>query len=338
MIGMRASAPSASFSAGNMLVDITGTNKYIIEKIADLLACMFIDMNGDVKKVAVKYEKDVVTTPSMLEKNFSIELLRIEEQIGVAIGFNNVISLANKMGYNAKLVGKKINFLIPNYRLDIISEQDIMEDIAIAYGYEYIREMPLYAAQPGSLEADTKMDSLASRLLIGLGFTEEANSYLLNEEQNFDKMRLKTPKKGEYIRILDSKTQNITMLRTWLLPSLMKNLSMSAQDSMPQKMFEIDLSFTLIKGNAKEKRGVAGVWADPKANFNDMKAVIYALLKGIGISGFEIKDLSHESFINGRCASILYKKERIGFFGELHPELLYNFGVEESTFAFEINL
>ncbi len=327
-----------SESTKNLFIDITGTNKYIVEKIADMLACMFIDMDGDVKKVAVRYDEGIVKTPVMAEKNLSIDLIKIEEQIGIAIGFNNVISLANKMGYNAKLIGKKINFSLPKYRLDIISEQDVIEDMAIAYGYEYIREMPLYASQPGSLEADTNVDRLVSRLLVGLGFTEEANSYLVNEEQNFTKMRLSVPKKDEYIRILDSKTHNITMLRTWLLTSLMKNLAISAQDSMPQKIFEADLSFVINNGKAEERRGVAGAWADPKANFNDMKAIVYALLKGIGIPDFETREFSHNSFIDGRCAAIFHKKKRIGFFGEIHPEVLYNFGIEESTFAFELDL
>jgi phenylalanyl-tRNA synthetase beta subunit len=56
---------------------------------------------------------------------------QIDQELGVRIGFNNVILLANKMGYEAALVGSSVRFAVPAYRLDIINEQDIVEDVAV---------------------------------------------------------------------------------------------------------------------------------------------------------------------------------------------------------------
>ncbi|MDE1834678.1 MAG: phenylalanine--tRNA ligase subunit beta, partial [Candidatus Micrarchaeota archaeon] len=319
----------------NIFVDITGTSEYAVNKTADLLTATFMDMGAEVKKVRINYGKTQMDTPELAERYVVVPLTRIEREIGAVIGFNNVISLANKMGYEAALVGNNIRFRVPEYRLDIIGEQDVIEDVAIAYGYEYIRPAPIFYSQRGGLEGSTLFNRKAAEVAIGLGFTEFSNSYLTNEEVNFNKMGLH--RDDGAVALKNAKTEAISMMRTWLLPSLLGNLSLSTKEKLPQNVFELDLVFAVKDSSVNEAYHIAGVSIDTKANFNDMKAAVEGFLKALGIE-HAVTELNHKSFIPGRCAEIKAGSKRIGMFGELHPLVLKNFGIEEPGTAFEMDL
>lgn len=321
-------------STKNLLIELTGTARYTIEKSLDLFAAMFLDMGATVRRVKISYDNGSVILPKMAVEQMEIPLLKIETHIGVIIGFNNIISLANKMGYQAALVGKNIRFRIPEYRLDILNEQDIIEDIAIAYGYDYIQSVPIFSEQVGELEQSTKRDVKISQTMVGLGFSESMNSFLTSEKINFASMRLEN--KREYVKVRGAKVQQLTMLRTHLLPSLLKNLGMSTHEKMPQRIFELDIAFNIEK-EIKESHNIAGAVTDPRANFNQIKAIVEGLLQSMGAK-YLIKDTLHTSFIEGRSASIILDGKEVGIFGEIHPEVLNNFGIEEPTIAFEISL
>ena len=327
----------------NILVDMTGLYEDSVNKTADVLAAMFIDLGASVKKVEIAYPGKHTLTPLLATQYITLPFSMTEEEIGVQIGFNNVISLANKMGYEAALVGKDMRFRVPEYRMDIINEQDIVEDIAIAYGYDFIQPLPILSTQKGELEPKEAVFDELSDAMVGMGFSEMLNTYLTNEETNFHEMRIKnidsylSAYKTDYIKLKNAKAESLSMMRTWILPSLLKNIAISRHEKMPQKLFELDMVFYLSKKIAMEDYHLAGVYVDPKSNFNNIKGIIESLAYFLSMD-WKIEKYEHESSIKGRCAKISFGKEMIGLFGELHPEVLSNFGIEEPTTAFEIDL
>ncbi len=323
-----------STSTHNMFIDMTGTSKYVVDKAADMFAATLMDMGADIYPVKVNYGKKSNVFPIMEERSISIPLGQIDEVLGVSVGFNNALSLAEKMGYACSYLNKKIVFKIPSYRLDILTDQDIIEDMAIAYGYEYIANMPIYSTQTGMLEERTEKNRKLSAIMTGLGFGEMMNSYLTSENENFNKMRV-AANQSKYIKLKNSKTGSITMMRTWILPSLLKNFSLSVHEKMPQKIFEADVVFALANKMPSEKYHLSAAMADPKANFNDIKSVLESVLNEIP-GEYTFRAAAHESFIEGRVADIVVGKATVGFVGELHPEVLSNFGIEEPCFGFEI--
>lgn len=322
-------------STTSIFVDITGTSQYAVNKTADLIAATFMDMDATVRRVRISYDGEQVDTPELAEKYLVIPLARIEREIGIVIGFNNVISLANKMGYEAALVGNNIRFRIPEYRLDIIDEQDVIEDIAIGYGYEYIRPLALPYTQGGEIEHQTKFNRRAAEIAVGLGFSEFANSYLTNEEMNFDRPNLE--RDSSAVMLKNPKTEATTIMRTWVLPSLLHNLGMSTHDKMPQNGFELDMAFKVKGGKVSESYHIAALSVDPKTNFNDIKASVEGFLTALGVD-YSISKYDHKSFIDGRCGEVKVNDKNAGFFGEIHPKVLKNFGIEEPGTAFEIVL
>jgi phenylalanyl-tRNA synthetase beta chain len=323
-----------SSSTKSIIIDITGNSKYVIEKIADMLAANFIDMDCDVYRVKVNYGGKSYSLPRMERTVISIPLEQVNKELGVSVGFNNVILLGNKMGHEAALVGRNIRFRVPAYRIDVLNDQDVIEDIAIAYGYDYIQPIPLPTVNQGTLEEKDRIMRGMGEAMVGLGFMEAMNSYVTNEDINFRNMRVKDK---DAIKISNPKTAMATMFRTWLTPSLLKELSMSMHDRLPHRLFELDMAFRLEDDMPIEQYHLAAVNCDAQVNFNDMKAT-FESFAGVQCLDCKIRKGSNASAIDGRCAEILLDDDVIGFIEEIHPEVLSNFGIEEPVTAFEIDL
>ncbi len=323
-----------SIDTKELFVDVTGTNEYNVNGTANLLACNFIDMGFDVYSVTNQKENSQMQTPKMEKRYISIKEHLFPNEIGVPLAFNNIITLANKMGLEAALVGNELRFSIPPYRLDIINDQDVIEDIAVAYGYDYIQPLPIVAYTQGALDKTEERNNRIREIMTGLGFSENMSSYLTNEDVNFAKMK---SREKERIQIANSKTSGITMLRTWLLPSLLLSLSKSQHEKLPHKLFELDMVFKVEGGRPVQYYDLACVISDSKVNFNDIKAVTETLSKALEAK-IEIKPVDMGTFIEKRCGVLFVEGKPSGVIGELHPEVLANFGIKNPAIALELEL
>jgi phenylalanyl-tRNA synthetase beta chain len=319
-----------------LFIDITGTSMLAIENAANVIACSFMYSGADVYPVSVKYSTGTATALAMKYREIKVSMKKADRTIGVETGRHNVISLANRMGYTAAKYGDNVLFYVPPYRVDVLNDQDIIEDIAIAYGYNKINPSPVSGTGYGLSNDMSDMENSQALLMVGLGYTEAINSVLTNEQMNFKNMRW-TYHSGEYVSIADAKTTTITMLRTSTLPNLLQNLSISSKATMPQRLFEIGKVFSIKGGKALEgtRLGLASVHS--KANFAEAKSAMEAIFQLLG-GDFRIEPHDDPVFISGRCARAVADNGASAVFGEVHPEVLRNFKIEEPVVAAEIAL
>jgi phenylalanyl-tRNA synthetase beta chain len=121
----------------------------------------------------------------------------------------------------------------------------------------------------------------------------------------------------------------------------MKNLVENKHESFPQRLFEVsDVGKinTRLETMCERSLNVAAVSSHSTANFTEVKSFAEALLVNLGLKNWQIKEAKHPSFLEGRTAAIYVKGKRLGIIGEMHPEVLNNFELENPTVAFEINL
>jgi phenylalanyl-tRNA synthetase beta chain len=108
----------------------------------------------------------------------------------------------------------------------------------------------------------------------------------------------------------------------------------------PQKIFEVgDCIHITEKEETKTKsiRKLAGVVSNYETNLTELKSLVESVLKNLGYN-YTIKEFNHPSFIESRCGEILIDNKRIGFFGEVHPQVLENWKLENPVIAFEIEV
>lgn len=317
-----------------LFIDITGTSVVAIANAANVIACSFMYAGADVYPTRVKYNGTTAITPEMKYREIKLSMKKADKTIGAETGKRNVIGLANKMGYAATKHGDNVLFHVPPYRVDVLNDQDIIEDIAIAYGYNNIDPMPISGTGHGLSNDISDTENKFALIMVGLGYTEAINSILTNEGMNFKNMRAKYPK-DEYVSIADAKTITITMLRTSTLPSLLQNLSISSNATMPQRLFEIGKTLSLSNKRPKESVKLGMVSVHSKTNFAEVKSVIDAIFGCMG-QEYTVESHNDPSFIQGRCARVLVKGKSMAVFGEFHPEVLRNFNIEEPVVAAEI--
>jgi len=148
-------------------------------------------------------------------------------------------------------------------------------------------------------------------------------------------------KEEKLIRLANPISTEYSIMRQSLLPGLMKNLAENKHESFPQKLFEVsDVGRinTRLESMCERRLNIAAVSSHSTANFTEVKSFAEALLANLGLKNWQIKEARHPSFLEGRTAAIYVKGKRLGIIGEVHPEVLNNFELENPTAVFEMDL
>ncbi len=322
-------------STENILVDVTGTSEKTVNSTASLLAASFIDQGAEIHPVEIKYEKRSLMQPDMAYREVKVNLSKIDGTLGMRLIENLLITYANRLGHPASKYGNSLLVKVPPYRLDVFNYQDIIEDIAIGFGYENISPTPVHSTAIGLFNELQEYINKLAVFMIGVGYTEAVNNYLTNQDVAFKQMRL--PEDANVVKITYSKTENITMLRNSILPSLLLTLGRSTHEKMPQRLFEIGSVFSVEDDKAAERVNLSFVSEHSRSNFADAKGVLDSMFGFLGIK-YSLREEKNPSFIEGRCAGIYSEGKHIGTIGEVHPEVLNNFKIAEPVAACEVNL
>jgi phenylalanyl-tRNA synthetase beta chain len=244
-----------------------------------------------------------------------------------------------KCRLDAKKIEKGIlEVSYPAYRIDIMHEADLVEEVAIGYGYYKLKPTIPAAITVGEQHPANRLANTVRQIMAGLGYLEVMNFTLTNERLHYDFMRMKPQKP---VKLANPVSKEYTIMRQLLLPCLIKNLAENKHESFPQRLFEVsDVAKINLKQETMCERRlhVAAVSSHSTANFTEAKSVAEALLSNMGLKNWQIKAAKHPSFLEGRTATIHIKNKQIGVLGEIHPEVLNNFELENPTAAFEIDL
>jgi len=328
----------------NLFVEVTGFDREKIMLALNIMVAALADRGGEIYSVKVQCSANSpninkerkFTSPEFKTKTKKFSVQEANERLGLDLDAKKIISLAEKARYNAKAKGNEIEIEVPFYRADILHPVDIIEDIAIAYGYENIAPEDMKIFTTGKILGETKTANKIADIITGLGFQEIAALNFSNKNDLFKKMN---QKEMEVIEIENPVSLSYSCLRNWLLPSLMNVLSQNTTNQYPQKIFEIGTAVIPSSGEVKSEtiQKLAMAISENKVNFTDIKQIIYYILGNLDVK-FEIRQSEHPSFISGRQAEIVINKKAAGIFGEINPKVLASWGIDMPTAALEINL
>ncbi len=323
----------------NLFLDVTGTDYMAVERSLNVLATALADMGSAIEKVHVKYPNRTVVSPDLTPQKMKLRINYANELLGIKLSEAQVVESLRKCRLDVKTLRNGIvEVTIPAYRIDVLHEVDLVEEVAIGYGYYRLKPTIPKTLTIGEQNPAHRTANVVRQIMTGLGFTEVMNFTLINEVVHYEKMRLKARKS---IKLANPVSAEYTILRESLLPSLMKNLMNNKHESFPQRLFEVsDVGRInqLVETRCERRLHVAGVSSHSTANFTEIKSTVEALLHNMGLKRWEIKPTRHPSFLEGRAAAIYLKRIEIGVLGEIHPEVLNNFELENPTSAFEMDI
>ena len=324
----------------NIIVDVTGTDERAVNQALNIICSSFAEVGGQIKSMEVRYEDKTIVSPDLTPQEMNVHVDTANELIGgTDLNAQDIHDLLLKARFDAEILDdNEVKAIIPAYRVDILHEVDIVENIAVQY---HINDVVAKLPDINTVAYENnwfKAESTIREVMVGLGFQEVMSLMLTSEEAHYKNMN---QEEKPHVQVARPITIDRTMIRTSLINSLMEFLEDNKHEDLPQKIFEI--GDVLYIDETKENKTVAskklaGVICHSTANFTEIKSVVTSVLANLGYS-MEITDSENKTFIAGRVADVtgVAQKGSIkGFFGEVSPEVITNFTLEYPVIAFEI--
>ena len=317
----------------NILIEVTGIDKEAAEDMLSVVVSILQTAGFDFNELKISGNKN--STPQLKNRNMIYDTKFTSEILGIDMSPSGMVTCLKKCRLDASVKGKKITCTIPRYRFDIFGPMDLVEEIALGYGIANIEPKLSPSTTIGQKNDVTIKTGLISKTAVGLGFLEAMNSSLTSKKTLYDMTKRDSSK---IISVLDSKSQEHTILRDSLLPSLLENLSKNIHETYPQKLFETGVVFSKSQP-IDESINFAAVIAYKDTNYSEIKAIMQSILK----TNFKIDtqtktSKNQELFVEGKHADILVDEKKIGEIGEIDTEILENFRIRTSVTGFEIKL
>ena len=290
-------------------------------------------LNGYVDVYPVPYENKVA------ELNFE----RLDRFVGKVIPREKVIEILRNLEIDVKDNGETLTLTAPSYRGDLELEQDYFEEVIRMYGFDNIENiLPRVDINKNSTLDTTKLTDRVKIICASVGLKEVIN-YSFIPKDALQKLKFTGVSEDKLIDISNPITEDFVTMRPTLLYSLIKN----AKDNMNRnvsniRFFEVSRTFEKAEELAKEDIKVGIILAgendktlwNPKPvhyDFYDLKGIVEEIFSKLRFQSFSIKRSVQTEFHPGRSADVFVGKEYIGSFGEIHPDVLENFGLNKKT-------
>jgi len=325
----------------NILIEVTGTNAETVHNTLKIVVSTLAERGGKIYSCLEIYPYGSprrFVSPDLSPTRAQLRLSYINTLLGTSLTLKEASRLAERAGYRVRIAtGDTIQLEISCYRTDIMHSVDIIEDIAIAMDINKLKPAWPKIWTVGNFAKETDETESVGETMIGLGF-QEVLTYALtspavvsNNVQSID---------GKLVELLNPRMTTHTVVRSWLLPSLLEILSHNTHVDYPQRIFEIGPYISRGENlihPIQESRKLAAVTIHANAGFTEIRSSFDALAQNKGRS-FQIKETEHPSFLSGRCGAITSDGTEVGVIGELNPRVIKSWGLNLPAAAFEMEM
>jgi phenylalanyl-tRNA synthetase beta chain len=321
----------------DIFIDITGTDMKAITEALNIICTTFADRGAEIYRVEVKYTDKTIKTPDLSSRKWMLSNSYVNKTLGIELKHAETVKLLGRMGHGAEAKGDEIDVYVPCYRTDIMHPIDLVEDVAIAYGYDkFVPNIPPIHTKAGEDELEI-FSRYIRNFLIGFGHMEVVTFMLSNREKLFTKMNIAEESVAE---VENPKMEGYNVLRNRLLPSLMEVLSVNKHHPYPQSLYEVDDVILLDDETdigARSARRLAVVQCHARASFSDVKALMNSILENLEVKA-EVEAGGWDCFVDGRRLVASVNGEPLCWAGEVRPESLGAWGLEMPVVALEMDV
>ena len=330
-----------------------GADVNMVPVALDRAASLILEVAGG---TAAKGRIDVYPQP-LAERRLAISARKTAEILGLELDILEIRRLLQSIGLAAELAENREETLyvsIPAFRPDLEREIDLIEEVARLNGYDRIPvTMPagrIVCHRPANRQRHVRTLRDA---MVAAGFSEVIN-YSFTTASAWDKIALPTDdSRRETVKILNPLTEEQSVMRTTLVPSLLETVSRNlAYRSRDLRLFELRPVFLPQAGEElpQERLRLTAVicgrrapegWAqgNETVDFFDLKGVLEALLERFRIDRISWDSSLSEPFLHpGKSCTLTSGKAALGTIGEVHPEVLENFDIECPVYLLDLDL
>jgi phenylalanyl-tRNA synthetase beta chain len=322
----------------NLFVEVSGASDKFVQTALSAFVAALSDRGGQIYEVHVKYGlSEKVACPDLKPKKITLSIDKFNKLSGLDLTPKQIVDLLKRARLDATVASKSIDVHYPAYRKDIMHEVDLIEDALIAYGFNNIEaEVPEMSVIGG--EDPLEVFSRKMReFMVGFGAQEILSFTLTNKANLFSKMHMENHK---CVEIANPVSQNWAVLRDSLIPSAVEFLGNNTTKEYPQRIFEVG-DVVILNPKAETAtdtvRRLCFATTHKHANFTEIKQVLRAIMDNLEIK-FTVEAAEHASFIPGRVGLIKVNDQKAGLIGEIHPQVLKNWRLENPVAILELEL
>ena len=229
---------------------------------------------------------------------------------------------------------------IPSFRQDLLGAADIAEEVARFYGYDKVPvSLPNGEATTGKLSFKLRIEQKARDIAEYCGFSQ-GMCYSFESPKVFDKLLIP---EGDALRkaitIANPLGEDFSIMRTvslnGMLNSLSTNYNRRNKEVRLYELGNIYIADELPLTKLPEERVQFTLGMYGEGDFYSMKGVVEEFFDCIGMRKKTVYDpASGKPFLHpGRQADIIYEGKKVGYLGEVHPEVCDNYDIGTKAYV-----
>ncbi|XP_017036375.1 phenylalanine--tRNA ligase beta subunit [Drosophila kikkawai] len=329
-----------SLQTKNVFIECTATDLTKAKVVLDTIVCLFSEHCAQKFTVepcdVVQPDGSVVSYPELAVREERISVKRANAYIGIEEPAAKLADMLTRMYLEARVDGgDSLVVKIPPTRHDVIHACDIYEDVAIAYGYNNIKKsLPAFMQIAKQFPLNKLTEQLREQVAQA-GFTEALTFTLCSRDDIARKLN-KPIEAIPAVHIGNPKTLEFQVVRTTLLPGLLKTIVANRKMPLPLKLFEISdvvIADESTEVGARNERRVCAVNCNKTAGFEVVHGLLDRVMQLLSVpwktgsvtKGYYLQAAEDPSYFPGRCANVMYDNVAIGKIGVLHPTVLQAF-------------
>ncbi len=329
-LGMRTEA-SGRYERGTDIMNVEYASERALQLIYELDAGDIIDGTIDLNNGLPEDKIITVTTD------------RILELIGVDVPDEKIVSILNSLQLPTTIKGKEITVKVPSIRDDIEGRADLAEEVMRIYGYDHIVGTPMKGAviRGKKLPERIKTDKIKA-YLCGAGAREIA-TYSFIASNAIDTLKLADDDaRRQQIKIINPLGDEYSTMRTQLTTSMLSVIATNINRKITEgRFFEASKRFIAKQLPLTEQPDELatlsiGVYGKDE-DFFTLKGLIEGIMR---ISGAHTQyERSNEPYLHpGRQALVKANNVVAAVFGEVHPQVAAEYGIDTRVYVAEIKL
>ena len=340
----------------DFFIDVTGWDERSCEACLLLICLSLAERGGVIESIQIKnWDQELLNVPRGDSKSHKVPDRLIRNILGIELSKTEIADSIKKMGgelietrtvtngpdkiekWADCIVGEKEHVIsMPRWRNDIMHPVDIVEDIAIGYGYDNLPEQ-LSAVHLDAIPLpSSNLKRRISSSLCALGLQETQSLTLSNKRDQFERVRWIEENKSTIIS--NPITKEHTMLRQYILPSLLNLLAANRHHELPQRVHELGD----VVRDSENKTRLSWACAEVGGGFSAAKGIASSLLRDLGANLSEVKwqGINQEEgpWIKGRGAKVIIGGIEVGQIGEIDPKVSFEFGLKVPIQAGEFDV
>lgn len=276
------------------------------------------------------------------EGSITVDSNWINRFLGTEISKEEMKSALDSLDLKTTINGDDLVITIPTFRIDIAIKEDIAEEVARIYGYDKIPTTSFEVTTEREPKyKNAQLTDKVIEIMIGSGINQSI-SYSFVSPKVFDKINLPLDSElRNVVKIKNPLGEDYSVMRTSTLPSMMECLGRNySRNNDYVRLFEVGRVYIPNEDETQlptEKNVLTiGIYGD--CDYLDLKGIVENVVDGLGVKAKYARESENPSYHPGKTAALMVRNKKVGFLGEIHPDVTENYDIDVDCYVAELDL